>query len=327
MLPITSTLESSWLNRYRLFESSDLDDTRERVSRVLQPHRLRPGRLRHGLHAYVNCASFGNVSFGSIGYASTMSVDAGEVDDYYLLILAPKGYGDVTVGAQRMIVGQSQGVLVGPRTHFSGTFSDHSEQYFLRINRDALLAHSGHAQLRFASAIDLSNRALAPLLVQLAALAGSPETVQLAQRDSRVAVELERLIVTLLLAGQPNDALPPGREWVSVPRALRRAETYIAEHALEPLRVSDIADAAGVPVRTLLHNFKVFRETSPMQRVRDVRMEHSHERLMRAGESERVADVALACGFVNLGRFAKAYRERFGESPSDTLRKARAQHG
>jgi transcriptional regulator GlxA family with amidase domain len=190
-----------------------------------------------------------------------------------------------------------------------------------------VLAHSGHAQLRFASAIDLSSRALAPLMVQLAALAASPETVQLAQQDGRVGVELERLIVTLLLAGQPNDALPAGRDWVSVPRALRRAEAYIVEHALEPLRVRDIADAAGVPVRTLLQNFKVFRETSPMQRVRDVRMERSHERLMRPGECERVADVALACGFVNLGRFAKAYRERFGESPSDTLRKARAQRG
>ncbi|MCA3934928.1 MAG: helix-turn-helix domain-containing protein, partial [Burkholderia sp.] len=37
--------------------------------------------------------------------------------------------------------------------------------------------------------------------------------------------------------------------------------------------------------------------------------------------------VALCCGFANLGRFAALYRETFGESPSDTLRRARQSAG
>jgi hypothetical protein len=31
----------------------------------------------------------------------------------------------------------------------------------------------------------------------------------------------------------------------------------------------------------------------------------------------------LDCGFINLGRFSQVYRRRFGERPSDTLRKGR----
>ncbi|MDB6015110.1 MAG: AraC family transcriptional regulator, partial [Gammaproteobacteria bacterium] len=108
---------------------------------------------------------------------------------------------------------------------------------------------------------------------------------ELAQQNRRVAVELERLIVTLLLAGQPHHSQSRANECASVPKSVRRAEAFIAEHALEPLHVSDIAAAAGV------------------------------------------ADIALSCGFVNLGRYARVYREKFGEAPSETLRKASPQRG
>jgi AraC-like DNA-binding protein len=36
-----------------------------------------------------------------------------------------------------------------------------------------------------------------------------------------------------------------------------------------------------------------------------------------------VSDAALDSGFVHLGRFAVAYRRRYGESPSETLRRTR----
>ena len=327
MQPATCPIESSDLRRYRLFESTDVDDTQMRIASVLQPHRLKPGPSRPGRTAYMNCARIERISFGSIGYAGSMTVDAGEIADYYLVILGLRGYGDVSVGSQRMIVGQSQGIVISPRTPFAGTFSDDCEQYFLRVSGDAVRAHSGYEHLRIEAAMDMSRRELAPLLMQLRALAASPETVELAQQNRRVAAELERLIVTLLLAGQPHHSQSRANECASVPKSVRRAEAFIAEHALEPLHVSDIAAAAGVPVRTLLHNFKSFRDTTPMQRVREVRMDQSRELLMQAGENDRVADIALSCGFVNLGRYAKVYREKFGEAPSETLRKASPQRG
>jgi len=37
---------------------------------------------------------------------------------------------------------------------------------------------------------------------------------------------------------------------------------------------------------------------------------------------ETVTSVAVRCGFVDLGRFAVEYRKLFGESPSETLRRA-----
>ncbi|MBM4480658.1 helix-turn-helix domain-containing protein [Rhodococcus hoagii] len=37
-----------------------------------------------------------------------------------------------------------------------------------------------------------------------------------------------------------------------------------------------------------------------------------------------VTDVAASWGFYNLGRFSSLYREVYGESPSETLRRCRS---
>jgi AraC-like DNA-binding protein len=320
MLSAPFHIEPSCLRRYRYFESTDVDDTRERIAEVFQPHRLTPGRALRGRSAYMNHARLQKLGFGSLGYAGTMGVEAGELDDYYLVILSLSGYADVSVGSRRTIIGQSQGVVIGPHTHFSGTFSADCEQFFVRIEKEAILSHAGYQHLQMDPTIDLARPELAPWLAQLRMLASSPELVSLAQRDTRVATELERLLVTLFLAGQPHRSHDRPQASMLVPGVVRRAESYIAEHASEPLHLSDIADAAGVPVRTLLHSFRRYRDISPMQLVREARIERSRMLLMRASDTDRVADIALSCGFVNLGRFASTYRERFGESPSETLR-------
>ncbi|MGA7940637.1 MAG: helix-turn-helix domain-containing protein, partial [Bradyrhizobium sp.] len=41
------------------------------------------------------------------------------------------------------------------------------------------------------------------------------------------------------------------------------------------------------------------------------------------GPDVRVIEIAFDLGFAHLGRMARAYRAKFGESPSATLRKRR----
>lgn len=317
-------IEPAMLRRYRYFESADLEDTRERIASVLQPHRLTPGPGRAGRKAsYMNYVQFDNLSFGSLGYASPMRVDAGELSDYFLLLMSLDGYADVSVGGRRVMLSPTQGIVVCPSMSFDGIFSGDCEQFFMRVNKHAVLAHSGYERLSMEPTIDLSRPQIAPLLAQLRMLATSPETVALAQQNRHLATEIERLLVTLLLCGQPHSSADRPSAAV-LPRTIRRAEAFIAEHACEPLTLSDIAEAAGIPVRTLLHSFQRVRNTTPMQLVRTARIERSREMLMKAGIDARVGDIALACGFANLGRFASAYRETYGETPSETLRNVHA---
>lgn len=109
----------------------------------------------------------------------------------------------------------------------------------------------------------------------------------------------------------------PAREPVS----MRRALAYINEHLESELTVDDVAAAAGVTPRALQASFRAYRNTTPMAYARGLRLEQAHGALLSADPSTgaSVAEIAHIHGFRNMGRFATAYRRRFGRSPRQTL--------
>ncbi len=104
------------------------------------------------------------------------------------------------------------------------------------------------------------------------------------------------------------------------PGIVKRAEDYIHAHGNDIASVGDLTAAVGVSATTLRDAFQHFRGISPMQYVRQSRLDRARETLVQALQPSdvRIADLALNCGFTHLGRFAQAYRERFVESPSQT---------
>jgi len=103
---------------------------------------------------------------------------------------------------------------------------------------------------------------------------------------------------------------------------VRAAEEYIRANAHLPLSLGDICRAAGVNVRTLQHAFQKKRGRCPMQFLREVRLQEVRAALSQPSEDTSVTGVAAHWGFLHFGRFAREYRCRFGELPSETLRRA-----
>lgn len=102
---------------------------------------------------------------------------------------------------------------------------------------------------------------------------------------------------------------------------LRRFTELVESHFAEELGVLDIAEALGVPLRTLQELVRRETGSTPSRILQDARLRRAHTLLRRADPSaETVTAVAERCGFAHLGRFAASYRSRFGESPSETLR-------
>ena len=133
----------------------------------------------------------------------------------------------------------------------------------------------------------------------------------------------EQFIVTELLLWHPHNyshALHAPAPAI-LPRDVRRAIDYIQSHLDHPITVADIVVAAGVPGRTLFKHFEDHRGMSPMRYLREARFEKVREILERADAQNSVTEIAMSLGFNHMGRFAVEYRRRFGERPSDTLRK------
>lgn len=106
------------------------------------------------------------------------------------------------------------------------------------------------------------------------------------------------------------------------PAHVRRVERYIEAHAGDAIRLADLVHVSGVSARSLQDGFRRFRSTTPMKYLRDVRLRRVHAQLSAAEPGEAtVFEIALRWGFGSPGRFAHEYAARFGEKPSQTLRR------
>ncbi|GAA1851853.1 AraC family transcriptional regulator [Pseudonocardia alni subsp. carboxydivorans] len=136
---------------------------------------------------------------------------------------------------------------------------------------------------------------------------------------------LSEQLLTAVLLTQPHTASDALRDEAAAgpADAVDRALAWIEAHHAEPVTVAAIARAAGVGVRRLQEEFRRRLGTGPATVLREVRLARAHRALVEA-DATTVADVAHACGFGHLGRFAHDYRDRYGELPSDTARRRRA---
>jgi AraC-like DNA-binding protein len=134
----------------------------------------------------------------------------------------------------------------------------------------------------------------------------------------------ERLLAAVTLATFPNGAPagPRGGEARDPgPETLRLAIAFIEAEPNRDIAVADIARAAHVTARSVQHAFRRHLGTTPMAYLRRVRLDHIHQQLRAAdpGDGTTVSRVALDWGFANPSRFARYYRDAYGQPPSKTL--------
>jgi AraC-like DNA-binding protein len=111
---------------------------------------------------------------------------------------------------------------------------------------------------------------------------------------------------------EPDRPAPSaGRRRVSQAIALRQA------HHAEPLSMVSLAQDLGCRSRSLQAAFREAGLATPHETLADIRLDAARVSLLSGGQS--VTQCALDSGISHLGRFARAYCRRFGESPEQTL--------
>ncbi|HEY8351420.1 MAG TPA: AraC family transcriptional regulator [Sphingomonadales bacterium] len=135
---------------------------------------------------------------------------------------------------------------------------------------------------------------------------------------------LEHLFLLDVLTTIPNnysEDLNRTENFVA-PYYVRRVERFLEANLREPITMEDIYEVAGVSPRALFYGFRQFRRTTPMALLKKMRLELARkELLIAAREGGSVTEIAINCGFQNLSMFSREYKARFGEAPSDTLRR------
>jgi transcriptional regulator GlxA family with amidase domain len=88
----------------------------------------------------------------------------------------------------------------------------------------------------------------------------------------------------------------------------------------EPRTIPDICAALMVGQRTLARAVRLVRGTTPAQHLHALALAEARAALQDP-TTRSVREVAVRCGFRELGRFAADYRAAYGENPSETLRR------
>jgi AraC-like DNA-binding protein len=105
-------------------------------------------------------------------------------------------------------------------------------------------------------------------------------------------------------------------------KTLRHVEDYICAHLDAAITRDELADLTGVSIRSLSRAFEEKYGLGPMAFVRQRRLDACYAQLLGSDrDATSVTEVAMSYGFWHLGKFAIAYKETFGESPSETLLK------
>lgn len=117
--------------------------------------------------------------------------------------------------------------------------------------------------------------------------------------------------------GSLRVAPPPVRR-----RVARAAEEVLRSRLDDPPSLRELCEFLAVPERTLHQAFQEAFGIAPKPYLRALRLCAAHRRL-RLGKAP-VTEVAADLGLFHFGRFATEYRAMFGETPSETLRRARA---
>ncbi len=149
-----------------------------------------------------------------------------------------------------------------------------------------------------------------------------PAVFDVPQTQAAAHIEvLETLLATLGTAG-PVEFAAGDLKRQAHSRVVQVAEDYALAHTAEPLYVTDLCKAAGVSERTLQYAFKAVMGMTPVAYLTRLRLHRVRQALRAATHgSTTVTAEALRWGFWHFGEFSRAYKECFGELPSDTLRR------
>ena len=306
----------SALRQNRIFTSLDTDETRERVSRILQPFRLLPNGAAAASH--MDSLRLPDLTLNAV-YFGDAQTDVPALEAYDV-IWCVRGSGEIMHGRQIGRISPREGVFCPVGRPFRSRLAD-CEFFVVRIEKETFESYlDDTVTSALQPTLDLTQPPLHPWMSMVQALVSDHGLHALFARFPGLAREYEGLFLRLLLCGMMYGAQMAPAPTAS-PAAVRRAEEFMEANITETLTLPGIAFASGATVRTLNRTFQRFRGCSPMERLRELRLDYARQLLSAPDNNTSVADVACACGFAHLGRFSGAYLKRFHEHPSLTLRR------
>lgn len=315
-----------YLDEFLLFKSNDYQTIKDQISHYLCPHRF-DVEVQEPLNTRLNGFSFGNGALYDLKYSAPVMINIEDSADFYLFRITLEGQCELKFDRQQIV--QSEGIMsvTHPHTRQQIITNQHCRNIILKLAQQDIetqlfnmLGCRSQEPLRFNSSLSCGLEGIDAIIETLNYLCHAYYNIR---NWSFISASFSQYLIELILLKIPNnytERLNAQRQQL-LPSYIKRAQQYIQEHIQQIISLADLSQYCEVSIRTLQKGFSQYLQQSPVEYIREQRLERVHLALQQAPSHETVTDILLDHGIQSFGHFSSLYKKRYGCLPSHTLKK------
>ncbi|RQR74788.1 AraC family transcriptional regulator [Burkholderia sp. Bp9015] len=325
----SATSPETVLSQFPLCRTTNIDEAVSWCERVFCESEIRSSGVDDKIDATIFYRKLGCAGIGRMSYGANVTITPRTFESFLLVQMPIRGEEQVEFDGHRWACTPTQGLVLNAHAQTRIYHDAGTEKLFARIDSELLntccqqaLGRSLRKPIEFQPIMPLHEPGSQQWMRTLGWLFDALST-DMTELPPLMRTQMERTLAVTLLIHQPNNysaELRAGDERSITPAFVRRAERFVEEHAQDAITIGDIAAHVGVSTRSLYAGFRRYRNTSPMQHLKDVRLRRVFEELKVMSPTKgTIASVAFNWGFNHLGHFSADYKRLFNETPSQTL--------
>ncbi len=326
-----------WLSpfaKFPIINTNRIEEAESAISRSLVKMQIQQIKDRSNFELQMNGINIGYTSLLFNRFGSTTEIKAEINEEHVLFIIGGSAPATFYWGKEPIIVSPQTAAMITSGKQLEIKRFKSSEALVLRTSKSALLHHFEKMTARhhrgtliFDQKISLAKGSGAMLKRMISYLVYEIEHNNLTTKNQGLLKSYDDMLLSALISLPNNqrEKLYESRHYETSPGIVHRAEEYMRAHLTEAISIIDVLRVCDCSRSTLFAVFRTARGYTPMEFLTEQRLQKTRKKLLTPHPDVSVSSIALDCGFTNFGRFARIYKKRFGEFPSDTLRESKSE--
>lgn len=318
------------LDKHQTLACNNIDLLREELGRLYSDSQLQLLKSSQQCQARICATQIGSIglinnTFGEQTNIRINTFKAPPVDSWFINFPI-QGYASIRHRSQQLELSPQQGAFIDGEVGFCGDYQGY-ETLSLIVNKQQLneflchysgLEHTGFHPSTIIDFIQTPGRNLYNGLKSIARQLNKETTGIFSEENHQ---QLQEYLLGSLLSHLPGYAVQNFNNLQQVlPAYAKRACDYIHAHYQQTISLAILADVAGCSIRNLQLSFAKYLQTSPLQYLKTIRLQHAHQRLKYNINDDTIQNIARQSGFSHMGNFCRYYQQVYGHTPSQDLR-------
>lgn len=319
------------LSGYPLFSGSDVELSREALSRIFNPVFLEPGKSENSFQFSAQGVKLPHLWISSISYRGNSVLGPVEPGDYHTLQVIPSGTFLFEIDGQKMSANPAQALMLSSGQQVQLQPADNSQCLSLVVKdkdlQDVISTWVGHSKIppiQFQKQLTMTNPSVVSFLSYFYTVIDDLDRTGGIIKIPAAVASLENMLMTFMLCGLEHNLgdLLSKKSPEAGSKQVREVEEYLDDNSSTPINMKVLTQVTGYSGRSIYRAFRRYRDYTPMEYLRNVRIRLARKKLLHAKPGSMITTIAYECGFTHLGRFSAEYKRCFGEKPSETLQRS-----